>query len=65
MSYSSEATLHLIEALIEHLEAENVLTPESIGEIYDRALLLAQSETGSDSPSLAALRARLARLQRH
>lgn len=47
MSYSGEAALSLVEALIEHLEAEGVLTAESIGAIYDRALALAEARTDS------------------
>ena len=63
MSDSGKAALSLIEALIEQLEAAGVLTPEGIGEIYDRALARAQTRPGSDAGAIAELRARLARLQ--
>ncbi len=65
MSDSSEAAaLHLVEALIEQLEAEGVLRPESVGEIYDRALARAQESSESDNGASSELRARLARLRR-
>lgn len=53
MGDSAEAALSLIEALIEQLEAEGVLTPENIDAIYDSALARVQArlESGGDIAS--------------
>ena len=64
MSDSGAAALSLIEALIEHLEQEGVLTPESIDAIYDSALLRVQGKLDSGEGSPAALQARFVRPRR-
>ena len=63
MSDSGDAALSLIEALIEHLEAEGVLTRASIGAIYDDALHRVQAQ--AEAPGeISKLRALLGPLQR-
>ena len=64
MSDSGDAALSLVEALIEHLEAEGVLTRENISAIYDEALQRVQAQSESSAGGLSELQARLGRLQR-
>ena len=64
MSDSGAAALSLIEALIEHLEAEGVLTPENIDAIYDSALLRVQGKTDASAGSAADLQVRFVRPRR-
>jgi hypothetical protein len=61
MSDSGDAALSLVEALIERLEAEGVLPPESIGAIYDDALNRVQDKLESGAGEVSALQARLVR----
>jgi hypothetical protein len=64
MSDSGDAALSLIEALIEHLEAQGALTPENISAIYDDALLRVQADPHFRADEVSELQARLARRNR-
>lgn len=64
MSDSGEAALSLIEALIEQLEAEGVLTRENIDAIYDTALLRVQARLESGAGGSSDLQARFLRYRR-
>jgi hypothetical protein len=64
MSDSGDAALSLVEALLEHLEAEGVLTPGCIGAIYDGALLRVQAKAESGTGELSEWQVRLRSLRR-